>query len=212
MTAEQFTAFLANLSVGTFLNKTAYVGLTADQQAAYDAKAASVASTFRAKNPNGLTVHYPISNINVGEKVAFVVYPTPAPTRNTVFQFQPNYAANMVSKSAVPNVATLVLIHGSSLDDNFLTTTFVVAIKGETYENKKTGEVKTYEQTTLRNVDDAITLGGSAKGMLREVAMAQLSSAIQGNSRTAPVNRNRIAVDEQPEVEHEQEPVAEEQL
>jgi hypothetical protein len=213
MTAEQFTAFLANLSVGTFLNKTAYAGLTVEQQAAYDVKASQVAIAFRTKNPNGLTVHFPIDNINTTEKgVAIVVHPMPAPTKNKVFQYAGGYVLNMTKKAGLPDVATLNLIHASSIDDNFLKTTFVVAIKGEQYTNRATGEVKSYESTTLRNVDDAIELGGDAKGMLKEVAMAELRNAIRGASKAAPVNRNRIAVDDEPVEEHIDEPVAEEQL
>lgn len=213
MTAEQFTAFLANLSVGTFLNKAAYAGLTPEQQAAYDVKASQVAMAFRAKNPNGLTVAFPIDNINTTEKgVAIVVHPVPAPTKNKVFQYAGGYVANMTKKAGIPDVATLTLIHASSLDDNYLQTTFVVAVKGEEYANRTTGETKTYESTTLRNVDDSIVLGADAKGMLKEVAMAELRNAVRGASKSAPVNRNRIAADEQPEAEAHVEQEAEEQL
>ncbi len=213
MTAEQFTAFLANLSVGTFLNKANYAALTPEQQTAYDVKASQVAMAFRTKNPNGLTVAFPIDNINTTEKgVAIVVHPTVAPTKNKVFQYAGGYVANMTKKAGIPDVATLNLIHASSLDDNYLQTTFVVAIKGEQYTVRSTGEVKTYESTTLRNVDDAIVLGADAKGMLKEVAMAELRNAIRGASKSAPINRNRIAVEPEPEVEANDEPVAEEQL
>jgi hypothetical protein len=213
MTAEQFTAFLANLSVGTFLNKTAYAGLTADQKADYDVRASQVAMAFRAKNPNGLTVSFPIDNINTTEKgVAIVVHPAVAPTKNKVFQYAGNYVANMTKKAGIPDVATLNLIHASSLDDNYLQTTFVVAIKGESYTNRSTGEIKQYESTTLRNVDDSIVLGVTAKNMLKEVAMDELRNAIRGASKSVPINRNRIAVDAEPEVEHNEEPAAEEQL
>lgn len=193
MTAEQFTAFIASLTVGTFLNKINYAALTPEQQAAYDVKAAAVATTFRTKNPNGLTVNYPMDNINTTEKgVAIVVHPTQAPTKNKVFQYAGGYVANMTKKAGVPSVAALTLIHASSLDDNYLQTTFVVAVKGESYTNRATGETKTYESTTLRNVDDAIVLGNDAKGMLKEVAMDELRNALRSSSKTPVINRNRI--------------------
>ena len=211
MTAEQFTAFLANLSVGTFLNKTTYAGLTVEQQAAYDVKASQVAMAFRTKNPNGLTVKFPIDNINITEKgVAIIVLPTNAPTKNKVFQFAGNYANNMADKVGIPDMTTLRLMHSGSLDDNYLQTTFVVAIKGEQYTNRGTGEVKAYESTTLRNVDDKFVLGESAISMINRVVERRLEAKLQGASKSAPVNRNRIAVDEQPEVEAHEEPVAEE--
>lgn len=213
MTAEQFTAFLANLSVGTFLNKTTYAGLTVEQQAAYDAKAVSVAMAFRTKNPNGLTVKFPIDNINITEKgVAIIVLPTNAPTKNKVFQFAGNYANNMADKVGIPDMTTLRLMHSGSLDDNYLQTTFVVAIKGEQYTNRGTGEVKAYESTTLRNVDDKFVLGESAISMINRVVERRLEAKLQGASKSAPVNRNRIAVDVEPEVEAHVEPEVEEQL
>lgn len=213
MTAEQFTAFLANLSVGTFLNKTAYAGLTVEQQAAYDVKASQVAMAFRTKNPNGLTVKFPIDNINITEKgVAIIVLPTNAPTKNKVFQFAGNYANNMADKVGIPDMTTLRLMHSGSLDDNYLQTTFVVAIKGEQYTNRGTGEVKAYESTTLRNVDDKFVLGESAISMINRVVERRLEAKLQGASKSAPVNRNRIAVDVEPEVEAHVEPEVEEQL
>lgn len=213
MTAEQFTAFLANLSVGTFLNKTTYAGLTVEQQAAYDVKASQVAMAFRTKNPNGLTVKFPIDNINITEKgVAIIVLPTNAPTKNKVFQFAGNYANNMADKVGIPDMTTLRLMHSGSLDDNYLQTTFVVAIKGEQYTNRGTGEVKAYESTTLRNVDDKFVLGESAISMINRVVERRLEAKLQGASKSAPVNRNRIAVDVEPEVEAHVEPEVEEQL
>lgn len=214
MTPEQFAAFLAALTVGTFLNKVDYSALTPEQKAAYDVKASQVAMAFRAKNPNGVEVHYPIDNINITQRgIAVVVHPEVAPTKNKVFQYASGYVENMTRKAGIPDVNTLNLIHSSSLDDNFLKTTFVVAIKGESYPVRATGEIKTYESTTLRNVDDAIVLGESAKGMLRQVAMDALKAAIQTTKKTGVINRNRITVDNsEAETVNEPTEVAEEQL
>lgn len=196
MNQEQFSALIANLSVGTFLKKRVYDTLTPEQQAQYDVKSAQVAKAFRAANPKGLQVHYAIDTINVTERgYAIVVFDTKAPTRNNVFQFASAYVENMAKKTGIGNVAVLTAVHASSTDDNFLRTTFTVAVKGEEYVNRATGEVKHYESTTLRNTDDAIVLGNSAKEALRIVAMDMLKDAMKGATKVASVNRNRISDD-----------------
>lgn len=208
MNKESFAAYISGLTIGTLARKALYATFDDEQKKAYDEKAKSLAIEFRSKNSNGFEVLYPIDNISITNdgRVAVVCHPAKAPTKNTVFQYATSYVANMARKAGVANIPVLQSVHASSLDDNFLRTTFTVAVKGEVFTNPSTGETGTYEMTTLRNTSDTIVLGEDAKSMLRVVAMDLLKESMR------PASPRRVSSNVVTDVEHNEPVSAEEAL